>query len=204
MSERDKRRRSRPLTAEERALWDTVKRTAKPLRMRTGPREQPATAAGPPGPATGDRPAKGAAAPAKRPGAAAPPPAPRIVSAPGPAPLDRRTVQRIARGMTGIDRRIDLHGMTQAQAHDRLHRFLVAARAEGARVILVITGKGSQRRGEIGSGRDVGVLRRLVPLWLQEPGFRQLVAGYQTAHKSHGGDGALYIRLRRPGTGPRE
>jgi DNA-nicking Smr family endonuclease len=88
---------------------------------------------------------------------------------------------------------VDLHGLTLAEAHDLLARFLRAASAQGARVVLVITGKG----GPAGPERERGVLRRQVPLWLKAPVLRDLVIGFAAAHGSHGGEGALYVRLRR-------
>jgi len=194
------------LTQEDRALWEKVKQTAKPLRA-------PASRTRKPEAATGAAPADSAADPTRKAAAEAKPARqnPQIPKAPGPAkaaakpgirapvlnPLDRRTVQRIARGATTIDGRIDLHGLTQRDAHGRLLQFLSASQARGDKVVLVITGKGSRQPGEPDSYREIGVLRRAVPLWLQEPGFRTLVVGYERAHKSHGGDGALYIRLRR-------
>ncbi len=101
--------------------------------------------------------------------------------------------QRVARGREPIDARIDLHGLTQAEAHAALSRFLHAASARGARLVLIITGKGT-RSGE-------GVLKRQVPLWLALPEFRELVIGFEGAHAAHGGEGALYVRLRRRGVG---
>jgi DNA-nicking Smr family endonuclease len=97
--------------------------------------------------------------------------------------------QRVARGREPIDARFDLHGLTQEEAHVALSRFLHSASARGARLVLIITGKGG-RRGE-------GVLKRQVPLWLALPEFRDLVIGFEEAHVAHGGEGALYVRLRR-------
>ena len=112
------------------------------------------------------------------------------------APLDRKLKKRVARGRTEIDARIDLHGMTQSEAHGKLMRFLRCAQADGARMALVVTGKGSTARAaEHGSER--GVLKRQVPLWLALPEFRPLVVGFEDAHIGHGGSGALYVRLRR-------
>src|SRR5262249_26022258 len=108
--------------------------------------------------------------------------------------IDRRTRQRIARGVETIDARIDLHGRTQRQAHEALLRFLRGAQSDGARTVLVITGKGG-RNGDSEGGR--GVLKRQVPLWLALPEFRLYVVGYDDAHIGHGGEGALYLRLRR-------
>jgi DNA-nicking Smr family endonuclease len=106
-------------------------------------------------------------------------------------PLDRRMRQRVARGREQIDARIDLHGLTQSEAHAALARFVSSAAARGARLVLVITGKGGRGDGER------GVLRRQVPHWLALPEFRDLVGGFEDAHVAHGGAGALYVRLRR-------
>jgi DNA-nicking Smr family endonuclease len=84
--------------------------------------------------------------------------------------------------------------MTQSRAHAVLTRFLREAQAGGARFVLVITGKGGGAYGEQG---ERGVLKRQVPLWLTLPEFRALVLGFEPAHVSHGGEGALYVRLRR-------
>src|SRR6476661_4578267 len=120
--------------------------------------------------------------PAKR---AAPPPL---------APLTRRHKKRIARGNHAIDGRLDLHGMTQAEAHDALFGFLRAKQARGAKVVLVITGKGA-RGSDDGGGR--GVLKRMVPMWLGMPDFRGLIVGFESAAIGHGGEGALYVSLRK-------
>ncbi len=85
--------------------------------------------------------------------------------------------------------RLDLHGMTQDQARLALGDFLRRAQADGYRAALVITGKGMA--GE-------GVLRRRAPEWLAEPSLRPLVAGTSPAHRRHGGEGALYVALKRP------
>ncbi len=95
-----------------------------------------------------------------------------------------------------IDRRLDLHGLTQRQAHDALRGFIRAAQAEGARIVLVVTGKGAREGGDPFAER--GVLRRVVPQWLKSTEFRPLVVAFETATIGHGGEGALYVRLRRP------
>ena len=105
-----------------------------------------------------------------------------------PRLLDDKTTRKIAKGRLELEGRIDLHGMTQAQAHTRLYSFLDSARKSGKRTVLVITGKG--KLGE-------GILRSAVPRWLEEERFRKLVTGYRESHRSHGGDGALYVRVRR-------
>jgi DNA-nicking Smr family endonuclease len=112
------------------------------------------------------------------------------------APLDRRTVSRVAHGALDIDARIDLHGMTQQTAHGRLARFLRQAQADGARLALVITGKG-RPDAEPGSDGGRGVLRRAVPLWLTGAEMRPFVVGFGEASPTHGGAGALYVRIRR-------
>lgn len=98
---------------------------------------------------------------------------------------------RVARGRAAIDGRLDLHGLTQGEAHAALLRFLRAAVSRGARLVLVITGKGARGDGER------GVLKRQVPQWLSLPEFRALIVGYEDAHVAHGGEGALYVRVRR-------
>jgi DNA-nicking Smr family endonuclease len=121
-------------------------------------------------------------------------PSPVRKPAPPPlAPLTRRTKKRIARGTHAIDGRLDLHGLTQDEAHGALLSFLRGRQARGARVVLVITGKG----GRDGEGGSRGVLRRMVPLWLGLPELRGLVLGFESAAIGHGGEGALYVRLRK-------
>ncbi|MFN3938930.1 MAG: Smr/MutS family protein, partial [Gemmobacter sp.] len=97
---------------------------------------------------------------------------------------------RVARGKQAIDARLDLHGLTQDEAHGTLLRFLRSASARDARLVLVITGKGNRDGSR-------GVLRRQVPQWLGLPEFRALVVGFEDAHIGHGGEGALYVRVRR-------
>jgi DNA-nicking Smr family endonuclease len=119
-------------------------------------------------------------------------------SAPPPlAPLARRLKQRVARGTEPIESRIDLHGLTQAQAHHALLRFLRNAQADGARMVLVITGKGARGDDARGHGEDRGVLKRQVPHWLRLPEFRPYVIGFADAGVGHGGEGALYVQVRR-------
>jgi DNA-nicking Smr family endonuclease len=119
--------------------------------------------------------------------------APRPAGQPALAPIMRREKQKLARGHETIDARIDLHGMTQTEAHAALRSLLHRSQANGAKFVLVITGKGLPSGGFDGRG----VLRRQVPLWLALPEFRCYVAGFDVASASHGGEGALYIRLRK-------
>ena len=114
--------------------------------------------------------------------------------APSIEPLDRTLKRRLARGTVAIDARIDLHGQTQSEAHSALLAFLRRAQADGVKFALVITGKGA--RDEWG---ERGVLKRQVPLWLNLPEFRAYVVGFEDAHIGHGGQGALYVRVRKNG-----
>ena len=110
----------------------------------------------------------------------------------GQAPgLDKRTQMRLKRGQVAIEGRLDLHGMNQAEAYSRLSRFLEVARNNGSRTVLVITGKGLRRDGQI------GVLRSTVPRWLNEPPLRDWIKAFDHASPRDGGKGALYILLRR-------
>jgi DNA-nicking Smr family endonuclease len=99
---------------------------------------------------------------------------------------------KIAKGRVSIGGRVDLHGMTQSEAHNLLLAFLRTAHDRGLRYVLVITGKGSSSGGD-------GVLKRSVPDWLATGPFRLLVSGYDEAARHHGGGGALYVRMRRKG-----
>ena len=181
--------RRRDLSDEEHALWTTFTRSIKPLRPSRKSAAPAAKLVLPAAPAAPPRPLPKAQPLPVRQSAHAPLPA--------PAPLDRRLKQRVARGREPIDARIDLHGMTQSEAHAALLHFLHRAQADGARTALVVTGKGSGGRAGAGE-RERGVLKRQVPLWLALPEFRRLIAAFDDAHAGHGGEGALYVRLRRP------
>jgi DNA-nicking Smr family endonuclease len=102
--------------------------------------------------------------------------------------IDDKTARKLTKGRVSIDAKIDLHGMTQEQAHRALARFLKNAFFSGYRMVLVITGKGP-------SGQ--GVLRRLVPVWISGSDLAAYVSGQREAHITHGGAGALYLRIRR-------
>lgn len=125
----------------------------------------------------------------------APPPAPRPKEPPpalghGTTPgVDKRTAERMKRGRMEIDGRIDLHGMSQDAAHAALASFVARGYEDGRRCVLVITGKGL-RQGS-------GILRASVPRWLNEPGFRERVLGFSYAQPRDGGEGALYVLLKR-------
>jgi DNA-nicking Smr family endonuclease len=113
------------------------------------------------------------------------------------APLGRRLKQRVGRGSEPLEARIDLHGMTQERAHRALLGFLRNAQANQAKLALVITGKGSRPGDDAAPEEERGVLKRMVPFWLESPEFRTYVLGFEPAHVGHGGEGALYVRLRR-------
>ena len=174
----------RRLSTDERVLWKGVTRSIAPLRKVSQTETDDDL---PAAPARATKP-RSKAAPMMA--AVAVPPKPKP---PPLASLTRKTKHRIARGTHAIDGRLDLHGMTQAEAHDALFRFLRAKQARGSKVVLVITGKGA--RGGDSGGR--GVLNRMVPMWLKLPEFRSLILGFESAAASHGGDGALYVSLRK-------
>lgn len=103
-------------------------------------------------------------------------------------PIEERIAKNLAKGRQNIDSRIDLHGMTQDRARFALLDFLQMAQMADYRIVLVITGKGNE---------GTGVLKRRVPDWFSIPAFASLVNGYRTSHSSHGGEGALYVRIRK-------
>jgi DNA-nicking Smr family endonuclease len=177
-------RRSRPLSEEERALWESVARQAKPLRkkQRAAKAERPSA----PKLATPPKPLPSAKI-SRTPRLEQPPAAPPL------ARLGRRERSQLSRGRKEIEARLDLHGMTQTRAHRALSGFLQRAHREGLSFVLVITGKGRAT----GPESERGVLRRQVPQWLSLPEFRSLVVGFEEAHIGHGGEGALYVRIRR-------
>jgi DNA-nicking Smr family endonuclease len=185
-------RRKRSLSGEERTLWATVARTVAPLRpedaLEAPPVEEATMASAEAAKPSGV--AKKAAGEASKPKAAKP-------AAPPLHPIERRTLSKVARGTIEIDGRIDLHGLTQMDAHDRLRGFLIDAQARGAKLVIVITGKGKATGEDPFGMTERGVLRRRVPQWLAEPGLRGIVIGFEEAHRSHGGGGALYVRIRK-------
>jgi DNA-nicking Smr family endonuclease len=176
-------RRKRSLSDEERQLWDSVARQVKPLRR--SPRLMRSHAVEVSAPPVASAASSRVPSPVK----VAPPPKPQ---APPLAPIGRRERAQLSRGKKEIDARIDLHGMTQTRAHRALFGFLQRAHHDGFSFVLVITGK-----GKIGAESERGVLRRQVPQWLALPEFRTLVVGFEEAAIGHGGEGALYVRVRR-------
>jgi len=185
-------RRRRPATRDDLTLWQRAMRDVRPLRIR--PEAPPPEA-----------PAEPPAAPASSP---APPALPRPRSAPAEladlpkigghrAPgLDRRSAEKLKRGRYTIDGRIDLHGMTQDEAHRALIGFVGRAAADGRRCLLVITGKGAPG-SDTADSPNRGVLRQAVPRWLNETPIRPHILAFGSAQPRDGGSGALYVLLRR-------
>jgi DNA-nicking Smr family endonuclease len=204
--------RKRPLTAEEAELWAFAMREAKALRREqtrheaSSQRRSSAEAAptvpqgkAPPPPRKSVDAPRAAAPSSPRPAAARPAAAPK--SPPPLARYNERERRKLSRDTELIDARLDLHGMRQREAHGALRRFLLACHSRGDRHVLVITGKGAP--AETGMARhfapsdERGVLRRLVPQWLADADLRSLVVSYAAASARHGGEGALYVRLRK-------
>jgi DNA-nicking Smr family endonuclease len=167
----------RGLSDDELKAWATVTRSIRPLKKNPRRAVKAELPAVPPAPRK---------APLK-PSIAKPQPAaavPQKKAAEPIALLSRREKQRVSRGHDAIDARLDLHGHTQDEAYGALLRFLRRVSAAEKKLVLVITGKS-------------GVLRRQVPMWLSTPEFRPLIISADVASIGHGGEGALYIRVRR-------
>ncbi len=202
-----KRRRSKPGTLSEadRELWQRLAHSVEPLKRgkarvpeseRSGidpiRRELPVLA--------GYR--AGEPHPRPRANPAPPHPAHVVKQPPQLAPFDRKRSRRIASGRIEIEAKLDLHGARQLEAHGRFRQFITNCAAQGFSTVLVVTGKGGPRESDDthGFGTDApqrGVLRRSVPIWLEAPELRALVASFTAADVRHGGAGALYIHLRR-------
>lgn len=171
-------RHKRQLTEEEKALWAAVARTVRPLPGRRLPETPPTPSV--------------TITPPPRPASPPPAPPPRLPPAEirvgvQPAGLDAKRWRDLRRGGLKPERKLDLHGMTAARAHEAVRGFLRNAQAEGARVVCIVTGKGSTPEG--------GVLRRELPHWLNAPDLRGLVLGAAHPHKSNAG--AVHLLLRR-------
>lgn len=196
------RRKPRTLSAEDRKLWSAVTRTVTSHRPETPRDEEP----------HGLKPAQpkpktkqhfdvsdfrvGETATTQTPGSQlAPSISERLAHA--PVRMDHSTHKKMLRGKLKPEARIDLHGMTLAQAHPVLTRFILDAHADGKRLVLVITGKGKDRDdpGPIPIRR--GVLKHQVPNWLHTPPLGRVVLDIREAHLRHGGAGAYYVYLRR-------
>lgn len=197
-SDKDKKKGAE---SEDQRLWKEVTRSVTPYTKEK--RKPVATPDIPAVPKTAAK--KTSLAPAKPPAAkppAAKPPAlaasrPFLNIKPAPLPaagakaFDQGTADKMRKGKLPPEGSIDLHGMTQEEALRALRRSISGAIRQGKRTLLVITGKGRVSGGG-------GVLRRMVPLWLEETDLRAQVIAYTTAAPRDGGDGALYVRLRKP------
>ncbi len=193
-----RRKSRRDISGEDHALWRHATRHVRPLAperpkpARKKPVEAGATKPAEPAPSHAPshppkppaKLAKNAKAHAPKPAAKKPPPPPAMDL----TALDGARARKLKRGELVPQDRIDLHGATEAVAHRRLETFVLAASAAGLRVVLVITGKGAGGRG---------ILRELVPRWLKEARLRPHVVAVTRAAARHGGDGALYLYLRR-------
>jgi DNA-nicking Smr family endonuclease len=176
----------RRLAADDAGLWRRVthgvaplpRRAAKPLESNPPDRGLPVRLAG-------ETPAVRAPVSQHRPSPPRPQPLPALDRFAG---VDRATAERLKRGRYPVEARLDLHGMTQAEAHRALAGFIARSRVAGRRCVLVITGHGRM------SG---GVLKAAVPRWLAEPGLRPDVLAITPAQPRAGGEGALYVLLRR-------
>lgn len=177
----------RTLTRDEKALWAHVQRSVSPFpgrKLEELPIEAPA---------------------ARKTENVIPAQLPAIQKKPAPQPvppltaMDRRALRKVKSGRRDIDGVLDLHGLTQAAAHDALQSFLYRKQREGASLVIIITGKGAGGAFD-DPDRERGVLRRMVPHWLRLPDLRPLILGFETAATHHGGEGALYVRLRRART----
>ncbi len=181
------------LSSEDQALWEAVKKTVRPL---------------------GDRPPAPALPPVRQQATARPHralPLEWFVKE-SPAPdtrIDRKTRRRLAAGHMDMDVSVDLHGMTQDQAYAALRRTIENAVQRGAKAVLVVTGKGGKRFSQTAADVPVayrtrasfeqfgGVLKRMVPLWLESAEIKPFIQSYGSAAQGHGGEGALYILLRK-------
>lgn len=177
------------LSQEDRRIWSRVAGSVTPSKPKKAARVTPGaveTAAAAPHP-TGD------ATALRRPAA------PTIIISRSPASphraapeaLEPRRQRRLSRERDPIEAKIDLHGYGRFQAQDALTAFLMGAQARGYRAVLVITGQG--RRG------GTGVIKSSVHDWLTGPALRSVVSGFAPAARKHGGDGALYVTIRRTG-----
>ncbi|MDE9450172.1 Smr/MutS family protein [Aliiroseovarius sp. Z3] len=193
-------RRPRHLSAEDKALWKKVADSTERMHTARPLADLPALTAAPPK----ERQPK-VRHPAFQVGQNAKPSAPPHNLAPSlsnsvasqPLAMDRKTFGKMKKGRLAPEARIDLHGMTIAQAHPMLIRFILDAAAADRRLVLVITGKGKHR--DDGGPIPVrhGVLRHQVPHWLKTEPLRQHVLQMSEAHLKHGGQGAYYVYLRR-------
>jgi DNA-nicking Smr family endonuclease len=197
---------SKDIRLQDQALWDDVRRTVKPLgaKARTRMAQEPLGVHGVRRDSTKNTGVSITTA-HLNPATLRRKAAPVAAAVPPLQALDRRTAQRLGRGQIEPDAHIDLHGDSLEAARMKLVHFIARQRHEGARFVLVITGKGASPYarhtlhglGHFHAPEREGRLRREVPRWLAEDQFRQHVVGFQPSHPRHGGGGAFYLRLRK-------
>ncbi|KPQ06915.1 MAG: hypothetical protein HLUCCA12_08060 [Rhodobacteraceae bacterium HLUCCA12] len=205
--------RRRSLTQDESALWQRVARSTRRLQKAHDPaadtRSGPVPDPGAP-PVSGRQTSKASHPPKKMPKPGTGPAHGPTVSldrvasvsetvAREPVRMDRNIHTRMMRGKMTPEARIDLHGMTLAQAQPVLSGFILNAHARGLRLVLVITGKGRSHPDDdlAPMPRRAGALKHVVPQWLRSGVLRPVVLDLREAHRSHGGTGAYYVYLRR-------
>lgn len=179
------------LTPDEQALWTALARTVRPIRRP--PRPAPPVVATPIAPPP---PAKPMARVRK---ASLPPPPPASLPPPVRTPaavLDTGWERRIRNGAIVPDMSIDLHGHTLSAAHARLGQAISDALVRDVRVLLVVTGKPPKSPGATGQ-KQRGAIRAEIGHWLETSVYADRIASVRVAHPRHGGDGALYLILRR-------
>ena len=197
--------RRRTLRPEEEELWQAVARTAKPLH---DPAPRRKLEAAPPTPVIVKPPEPAPRLPAFRLGEKSRNPKSHILApslsdslaaslAGAPILMDAKAHARMTRGKLHPEARIDLHGLTLAEAHPELIRFILNSHSAGLRLVLVITGKGKQKPDYGPIPQRLGVLRHQLPLWLRQTPLAHTVLQISEAHLKHGGSGAFYIYLRR-------
>jgi DNA-nicking Smr family endonuclease len=185
----DTRKPRRSVKEDEARLFEAAMRGVKPLSERdrnppakseaktaTGTVRQPPSSPAPPVPPVPPAPPKRSTLPELRRGIA--------------ADLDARTMERLRRGQLRPEVRLDMHGMTQDEAHRALVGFIAASRNAGRRCVILITGRG---RAKLGGG----ILREQAPRWLNLQPTRGHILGFAEAQPKDGGAGALYVLLRK-------
>ncbi len=195
--------RRRHLSKDDEALWSHTAASLTPLKARKGRHLPDMPDLDSVAPFVTKTPARAGTAKSALKPAASPPAPPRASTTAPPAlsAFDRKAARRLRQGQIEIEARIDLHGMRQNEAHLALRSFLIGASRRGLRWVLVITGKGGPRRARDDDGMGLserGVLKRNVPMWLAEPELRAIIVSFTAAAIPHGGEGALYIQLRKP------
>lgn len=185
------RRTPRGLSPEEKTLWSKVTQTADPHKTpQTLFTDAPILTP------TKKTPKPAPIAPFKI-GQKARPAQTAMPAPASPVAMDKRSFTKMKRGKMSPDAKIDLHGMTQEEAHPALINTLLNAHAAGKRLVLVVTGKGKMRDDGGPIPVRTGILKHAVPQWLKQAPLKQIVLQTNQANQSHGGSGALYVYLRR-------